>query len=180
MNQFQSSFASIVAISAALCRYFKAISLVGILLQQGLQAQRVTACIKCRFCIVRQYVNTAVTLKLSSKETRYILINIHGSHGSEYRDCLHTESFLSGSCRVFSAYSHNIGHQDKWPELHIPCLFEWAPNLELAPTSNKCSSLRQKKLISAQPRISAHPPPTQTHISAHRPSPSHPKELNKY
>ena len=108
LNQFQSSFASIVAISAVLCPYFKAISLVGILLQQGLQAQRVTVCLKCRFCLVWQYVNTAVTLKLSSKETRYILINIHGSHVSESRDCLHAESFLSGSCGVFSSYTATI------------------------------------------------------------------------
>ena len=119
MSFNESSLASIVAISAVLCPYFKAILPVGILPQwilQYVQAQSVTTCLYKMQILSRQavcYANTAATLKLCSKETRYILINIHGSHGSESRDCLHTESFLSGTCRVFSAYSHNIGHQDK-------------------------------------------------------------------
>ena len=46
----------------------------------------------------------------------------------------------------------------------IPYLFDLAPNLELAPTSNKRPPKKWKKLISAQPRISAHPlPPKNAH-----------------
>ena len=41
--------------------------------------------------------------------------------------------------------------------MKVPYLFDLAPNLELAPTSNKRPPKKWKKLISAQPRISAHP-----------------------
>ena len=40
---------------------------------------------------------------------------------------------------------------------NVPYLYKQVPNLELTPTTNKHPSLRQKKLISAQFWLSAHP-----------------------
>ena len=56
---------------------------------------------------------------------------------------------------------HRIPDSFAWFHEELPYLFE------LAPTSNKRPSQRQKKLISGQSRISAHPTPlplTQTQI----------------
>ena len=58
--------------------------------------------------------------------------------------------------RIKKYYSANTCKMTVLENYKLPYLFEWAPNLELAPTSNKRYKGR-KSVISDQPRISAHP-----------------------